>query len=187
MPVENEYKFALHDPDGVLETRLQASDFFRVSIKQGYIRKGSRVREWTDLKTGRIRYIYTYKHRVGDDVVEVETDIAKEDFTALWSVRELDVHKVRYKFIVDGLTWDVDFLKHKGKTYFALAEVELPSEERVVPEPPELIQEFVLGGTGRHDKTLSNKRLADLSYARRVLSTFLNGESDNNKILSAAM
>ncbi|MFD2206433.1 hypothetical protein [Kiloniella antarctica] len=176
MPIENEYKFCLHDPKGELEKILLASDHFRASIKQGYIRKGSRIREWHDHQTNSLRYIYTYKHRVEDDVIEVETDISKEDFERLWSVRERDIEKNRFKFVVDGLTWDVDFLKNQDKTYFVIAEVELHEDERDVPEPPAIIRDYVLGGTGRHDKTLSNKRLSNVDYALRVTTAFREGE-----------
>ncbi len=176
MPIENEYKFCLHDPEEQLEKTLLASDHFRAGIKQGYIRKGSRIREWHDPQSDALRYIYTYKHRVEDDVIEVETDISKEDFNKLWSVRERDVEKIRFKFIIDGLTWDVDFLKNQGKTYFVIAEVELPEKERNIPEPPAIIKDYVLGGTERHDKTLSNKRLSNVEYALRVTTAFRAGE-----------
>ncbi|MEH6630718.1 MAG: hypothetical protein V7776_07825 [Halopseudomonas aestusnigri] len=176
MPIENEYKFCLHDPEGKLEKALLASDHFRAGIKQGYIRKGSRIREWHDLQTNALRYIYTYKHRVEDDVIEVETEISQEDFNKLWSVRERDVQKMRFKFSIDDLTWDVDFLKNQNQTYFVIAEVELLEHERNVPEPPALIKDYVLGGTGRHDKTLSNKRLSNVDYALRVTTAFLEGE-----------
>ncbi|WP_162938056.1 hypothetical protein [Kiloniella sp. EL199] len=184
MPVENEYKFALYDPDGKLEEKLLTSDCFRVAIRQGYIRKGARIREWHDLQSQTVRYIFTYKHRVDDDVIEVETDISEEDFNRLWSVREYDVSKIRFKFIVDGMTWDVDFLKDQGKTYFSLAEVELPEEQRIVPTPPALIKDYVLGGTGRHDKTLSNKRLLHVDYAKQVEAAFIAGGDAVQKLVS---
>ncbi len=184
MPIENEYKFALHDPEGKLEAQLFASDCFRVGIRQGYIRKGARIREWHDLQNQTIRYIFTYKHRVDDDVIEVETDISEEDFNRLWSVREYDVTKIRFKFVVDGMTWDVDFLKNNGKTYFSLAEVELPEEQRTVPTPPALIKDYVLGGTGRHDKTLSNKRLLHIDYAKQVEAAFIAGEEAVQELVS---
>ena len=176
MPVENEYKFALYDPEGTLEEKLMASDYFRANIRQGYIRKGARIREWHDLQTNTVRYIFTYKHRVEDDVIEVETDISEDDFKKLWSIRELEVSKVRFKFIVDEFTWDVDFLKDQNNTYFSLAEVELPADERTVPVPPSTLKDYVLGGTGRHDKTLSNKRLLNVEYAKRVVTAFQAGE-----------
>ena len=184
MPIENEYKFALHDPEGKLEATLSASDCFRVAIRQGYIRKGARIREWHDLQAQTVRYIFTYKQRVDDDVIEVETDISEDDFNRLWSVREYDVTKVRFKFIVDDVTWDVDFLKDHGKTYFSLAEVELPEDERTVPMPPDLIKDYVLGSTGRHDKTLSNKRLLHIDYAKQVQAAFITGEDAVRELVS---
>ncbi len=174
MPIENEYKFPLNDPDGTLERTMETHpDFQKITIRQGYLRKGCRVREWNEGPNGKHRFIFSYKHRVEDDVVEIETDIEEDDFNRLWTVAEKPVEKIRFKKVEGTIIWDVDFLKHNGVTYFALAEVELPAEDREVPSVPDILKNHAMGRMERHCKALTNKRLSDPDYAARVMDAFI--------------
>lgn len=173
MPIENEYKFPLNDPDGLLERSLGLHpDFQKVDIRQGYLRKGCRVREWREGPTE--RFIFSYKQRVDDDIIEIETDISRDDFTRLWRVIEKPIEKVRFKKTDADAVWDVDFLKHRGVTYFALAEVELPADVREVPRVLDLLKGYALGRMERHCKALTNKRLSDPRYAAQVMTAFIH-------------
>ena len=185
MPIENEYKFLLHDPDGLLEHSLNLRpDFQKIDIRQGYLRKGCRVRQWREGTTE--RFIFSYKQRVDDDIIEIETDISGDDFARLWRVIEKPIEKVRFKKTDADAVWDVDFLKHKGATYFALAEVELSPEVREVPRILNSLKDYTLGRMERHCKALANKRLSDQRYAAQVMAAFVqNRPATPDSILAA--
>ena len=67
--------------------------------------------------------------------------------------------------------WDVDFFKtDDGRTYFALAEVEMPEDDTVPPPPPAVLAPHVLLLAPRSDPRFTSKRLADRAHAERLLA-----------------
>lgn len=169
MPTENERKFVLKN-DSELERRLaQAPGIVRSLIVQAYLDSpGVRIRALEI--GGEISRIFTFKRPVGDQVVEIETELDPADFTRLWKLRRETLQKVRYSWPDGRFRWDVDFFKtRQGRTYFAMAEVEMPEHVRRPPPVPPALAAYVLGQVPEGDPRFSSKRLADQSHAERLM------------------
>jgi CYTH domain-containing protein len=170
MPIENERKFVLDD-DGALERRLAAMPgVTRSHLRQAYLEtSGLRIRSIED--DGGKRHIFTYKRPVDDQMVEIETEIEPADFERLWKLRRETLQKVRFSWNEGRFHWDVDFFKtDDGRTYFALAEVEMPERDTVPPHPPAVLAPAVLLLAPRNDPRFTSKRLADRGHAERLLA-----------------
>jgi len=170
MPIENERKFVLED-DGTLEARLMTKPgATRHYLRQAYLdASGLRIRSME--RAGRTRHVFTYKRPVDDQMVEIETEIAPVDFDRLWKLRRETLQKARYSWNEGHFHWDVDFFKtDDGRTYFALAEVEMPEGDSVPPPPPAELASHVLLLAPRNDPRFTSKRLADPGHAERLLS-----------------
>jgi CYTH domain-containing protein len=170
MPIENERKFVLQE-DGTLERRLAAAPaVVRSYLRQAYLdASGVRIRAVD--QGGRTRHMFTYKRPVDDQMVEIETEIAPVDFERLWKLRRETLQKVRYSWRDGRFHWDIDFFKaDDGRTYFALAEVEMPEGDTVPPPPPAILAPHVLLLAPRNDPRFTSKRLADRGHAERLLA-----------------
>jgi CYTH domain-containing protein len=170
MPIENERKFILDD-DGRLEMRLaQAPGVTRSIVVQAYLEApGLRLRAIDS--DGRTRHIFSYKREIEGKVVEIETDIDPADFRRLWMVRRETLQKVRYSWPDGRFHWDVDFFKtSEGRTYFAMAEVEMPEGDTLPPEVPPRLSANLLGVAPRGDPRFTSKRLANHEHAERILA-----------------
>ena len=170
MPIENERKYVLDDLSGALEARLaETPGVTRTYLRQAYLEApGLRIRaiEAAD----RTRHIFGYKRTVEDQVVEIETEISKLDFERLWTLRRETLQKARYSWPNGHFRWDVDFFKsNDGKTYFAMAEVEMPEADTTPPLPPAILAPHVLLLAPRSDPAFTSKRLADRRHAERLL------------------
>src|SRR6266404_9375186 len=170
MPIENERKFVLDD-DGKLETLLaQVPGVTRSLLQQAYLDvSGLRIRAIQS--NGSKRHIFTYKREVDGQVVEIETESSASDFDRLWSQRRETLQKSRYSWDDGRFHWDIDFFKtDDGRTYFALAEVEMPEHERQPPEVPARLANHILGPAPLGDPRFTSKRLADQAHAERLLA-----------------
>jgi CYTH domain-containing protein len=169
MPIENERKFVLDD-DGTLERRLAATPGVTCSyLRQAYLdASGLRIRSIES--KGAVRHIFSFKRPVDDQMVEIETEIAPIDFERLWTLRRETLQKARYSWRDGRFHWDVDFFKAGDRTYFALAEVEMPEAETVPPPPPAILAPHVLLLAPRGDPRFTSKRLADKAHAERLLA-----------------
>jgi CYTH domain-containing protein len=171
MPIENERKFVLDDVSGALEARLASGpDVTRTFLRQAYLEaSGLRIRSIEG--TADTRYIFSFKRLVDGQMVEIETDMTKIDFDRLWKTRCETLQKARYSW-PDGLFhWDVDFFKtDDGRTYFALAEVEMPEDTTTPPPPPACLAPHVLLLAPLGDPLFTSKRLSDQNHAERLLA-----------------
>ena len=169
MPIENERKFVLEN-DGRLEPLLaQAPGVTRGLIVQAYLETpGVRLRV-VEL-AGKRHHIFTYKRPVDGEVVEIETYISPEDFRRLWKLRTDTLQKVRYSWPDGRYGWDVDFFKSTdGKTYFAMAEVEMPAEDMQPPALPPRLAPHVIFAAPYGDPRFSSKRIANQQHAEALL------------------
>ena len=81
------------------------------------------------------------------------------------------LQKARYSWPDGRFHWDVDFFKtDDGRTYFALAEVEMPETDTVPPPPPAILAPHVLLLAPRNDPRFTSKRLSDRGHAERLLA-----------------
>lgn len=174
MPIEYEFKYVL------LKDIAQSSTFLGLKaqmpvreIRQGYLQSGDdfncRVRLLRE-DGGPEQWFFTFKQKVGDRLVEIETPITPEDATYLWVACPKTLKKHRYIYDVKGMKWELDLFydqKGGGELYFAMVEIEL-EEGSSRPEVPYFIKPFVLYEVPLTDDRFSNKRLVDAEYARQL-------------------
>jgi len=170
MPIENERKFVLDD-DGRVESDLgRTPGVTRLVLKQAYLdSSGLRIRS---IETpDKIRFVFSYKRLVDNQMVEIETDLSKLDFDRLWTLRREHLCKVRYAWDDGRFHWDTDFFKtDEGRTYFAMAEVEMPEEDTEPPPMPPRLASHLLALVPLGDPRFTSKRLADQAHAVRLLA-----------------
>ena len=170
MPIENERKFVLDD-DGKLEARLaQVPGVTRSLLRQAYLdAPGLRIRSVeTD---GKRSHVFTYKREIAGQVVEIETDIVASDFDRLWTQRRESLCKTRYSWPDGRFHWDVDFFKNDdGRTYFAMAEVEMPENDTPPPPLSARLASHFLADAPHRDPRFTSKRLADQAFAEKLLA-----------------
>lgn len=168
MPVENERKFVL--ARDISPTVLVG--WTRCDIRQAYLEDGPRIRDQDGVAT------FTYKRMVAaaQELVEIETEISREDFDMLWSECAVALDKTRYSKQDGHGDWVVDFLRDSaGELYFVLAEVELP---RGVAAPSAIAAEiapFVLHAVAPADSRFTNKRLTNVEYASALYLEIAGG------------
>ena len=170
MPIENERKFVLDD-DGKLEARLAKLPGVTCSlVRQAYLDvPGLRIRSM-ESGGGRI-HLFTYKREVAGQVVEIETEISGADFDRLWSQCRESLRKTRYAWADRQFHWDVDFFKtEEGRTYFAMAEVEMPEEDTAPPPLAAELTAHFLADVPHRDSRFASKRLADHAFAEKLLA-----------------
>lgn len=170
MPIENERKFVLNE-DGQLEPTLaQAPGVTKSRLTQAYLdAPGVRIRS---IETaGKLRYVFSFKRPVDGQMVEIETGIDEADYKRLWTLARETLRKTRYSWADGRYHWDTDFFKaDDGRTYFALAEVEMPEHERDPPAVPARLSSHLLGLAPLGDPRFTSKRLADQSHAEQLLA-----------------
>lgn len=170
MPIENERKFVLRDPAGVLERALAAAcpPWTRHTIRQAYLdAPGLRIRRF-EASGAAVHHIFSYKRSIEGAMVEIETEISPADFERLWTLRRETLEKVRFHLADGDCGWDVDFFKRDGATYFVVAEVEMPEGRSDPPSPPEIIAPYVVLLVPANDDRFASKKLADPAYAARL-------------------
>lgn len=168
MPIENERKFVLKD-EAALEARLAGSNgVTRSLLHQSYLDvSGMRIRAIE--AAGAVRHVFTYKRPVSGQVVEIETDISREDFERLASQCIETLRKVRYSWAEQPFHWDVDFFKtDDGRTYFAQAEVEMPEDQVTPPPLPACLAPHLLAAVPAGDPRFASKRLSDRTHAEAL-------------------
>jgi CYTH domain-containing protein len=169
MPIENERKFVLNE-DGQLEPRLaQAPGVTKSRLNQAYLDSaGVRIRS---IETaGKLSHVFSFKRPVDGQMVEIETEIDEADFKRLWTLGRETLRKTRYSWADGRFHWDTDFFKTgDGRTYFALAEVEMPEHEQWPPDVPARLVSHLLGPAPLGDPRFTSKRLSDQAHAERLL------------------
>lgn len=163
MPIENELKYVL--PPALTEQIF--TTWQRIDIKQGYLDDGPRLRQYGD------QFIFTYKKWVdrAHALIEIETALSQQDFDLLFPLCTNIVHKTRFVQKKGDNEWVVDFLKNaQNKTYFVLAEVEMPENTEQPSSLPDEIKDHIIHRPAKGDKNFTNKYLADENHARTLLS-----------------
>lgn len=168
MPTENERKYVL-----ALDAEPQFSGIARpLYIWQGYpsAMRGMTVRVRRVLEGDRNTYVFTYKNNVGKRVIEIEQEIDERDYTDLWNQSLVRFEKIRYKYAAPYKGWEVDFFKdHDNKTYFAMAECEMPEYQKEPDKFPKLVKNNLLYEVAWNDERFSSKLLADPRHAKKLL------------------
>jgi CYTH domain-containing protein len=119
-------------------------------------------------------HVFTYKRPVNGQVVEIETEISREDFDRLSSQCIERLRKVRYAWTEGPFHWDIDFFKtESGDTYFAMAEVEMPEDHRQPPPLPPSLAPHLLATVPAGDPRFQSKRLANRAHAEALGAAIL--------------
>lgn len=180
MAIEYEKKYIL-DRRFTEQERAVIRDgrFDRFEILQVYLNRRTRIR----MRIGErdTEYFHTVKYDIGPGrCVEIEPPIAAHEFHLLRLHHgEKEVTKTRYAAVIDGCEWVVDFLRRDGRTYIAVAEIELPpdwvGDEDLIAVPDFLSPYVAYPVPGKDSKVYTNSKLSCPKYAHRVLNTVIEG------------
>ena len=168
MPTENERKWLLR-----LDCKEDLLDdaYDQRYIRQGYLgfAKGVSLR----VRDTNSKYEMTFKQKVNNRVVEIETKIDKRDFEDLWSVAVNKLEKIRYMISTKHGLWEIDtFLDHNHETYIVVAEHEMPEGQLEPKSIPKIITNNLVYAVPLDDDRFASKRLADVKYARELYKEF---------------
>ena len=161
MPIENELKYVL--PLDFDAGRLKG--WRRHDIRQAYLDDGPRIRQIDS------EYLFTYKRWIpqAKELIEIETDLSRDDFDLLWPLRVESLQKTRYIKEIGEAEWVVDFLMNAtGHVYFVLAEVEMPRHQAAPDDVPAEIRDHILYAVGAGDNGFTNKKLSNPDYAAKL-------------------
>lgn len=157
-------------PEGIPWNKVQ-------QIKQGYLAfsKGMTTRIRQVFQQGKkTKWYLTFKQKVGDRVVEIETKIDKRDAKDLWGVCIGKLKKFRHFYDNNGVVWEVDFFYKGHHLYFILAEVELPEGSSRPNELPNFLKDHMLYPVDLDDDRFSNKKLGDVEYATKIYQEIIS-------------
>lgn len=172
MPTENERKYVLNlsceDDFASVKTKLNIWQGYLISTKGVTVR----LRRSQNCKKRSIECTLAVKTTVQGRNIEIENKITKRDFDDLWEVSLNRLVKTRYVMMCAGLKWDVDFLKdYQDKTYFAIAEVELPENVTSPVFIPDLVNNNIIFKVDLNDTRFNNKLLSDARYATKIFNS----------------
>lgn len=166
--IENELKYVLIYSNA-LEQALEEKATSIKHIRQGYETQGARFR--SQVTDGVPSYTFSYKVKLKDVVEEFEMSITEQEFTRCYTTCNKKLHKTRYSFYDKFKNlWDVDIFLNGSEVYFAMAECEMPEEEKHSPEElPEVIATALLFAVPRGNTDFTSKKLSDVEYASKRL------------------
>lgn len=185
MPTENERKYVIN-----IACEKNIDENFKAYINQGYMAysKGMTIRirrkEYVDHHNHHnIEHYITYKQKSLSRIIEIEQEIDKRDYDELWHLSKIKLYKIRYNlFDADtNLWWEIDFLKNNNKTYFALAEVELPEGVEKPRRIHPFVEKFLIYEVSLKDNRFSNRRLANCNYSKDLYKKLTKVKNDRQK------
>lgn len=150
----------------------------KYEISQGYLiaTKGItvRIRKAIPLEgLGTKKYFFTLKVSTNGRCIEIENEIDKRDFYDLWDISLNKLEKIRYEVKSGKNTWECDFFKdYEGKTYIAIAELEMPEGQKEPEILPHFVKNNLLHKIEFTDNRFSNKLLGDARYAVKLLKKY---------------
>ena len=180
MPIENERKYVLHSS---IEEELKDKPCHK--IKQGYIQNSAeglqvrlrKVKHYIDNKKVDTKRIFTLKSKnTNFTSTEIETDLSKEDFDAVWPKVHQSLIKTRYKIEEGKLCWEIDVFHGVNGNYFWMAEIELPDTQEWPKSVPDYIKEHLLFKVPLTDGRFSSRKLYDETYANNLLNMLTEKE-----------
>lgn len=180
MPTENEMKFILNYQ---CEEDVKKISKNQYKISQGYLiaTRGITVRirksEMVSKKT-KDEYFFTLKVSTAGRVIEIEKKLDERDFNDLWAIALNKLEKIRFIVENNNDEWEIDFFKdYLGKTYMAVAELEMPENQMEPNSLPIIVKNNLIYKVPLTDTRFSNKLLGDARYATELLQTILKQNS----------
>lgn len=173
MPIEHEHKFVLQGFDTLIENLKGA--YIPSRLTQFYISDHARYR---CIQRGPVcEHLFTYKIKIGQDVLEHEMSISEDDYRLAEKAALGFIHKLRFKFmgeVGEGAMWDVDFLYDENEqVYFGLAECE-HVRGTTYSIPPVLRGHIAFGVPEADAHRFSNRKLINRDYTRGLVQEYLN-------------
>lgn len=199
MAIENERKYILlpqNDLQFMMDMEMKGGNVF--AITQAYLKGGARIRSKRNKfdtghayqdETGSVVSVppkmdqkFTYKQRVGDKLIEIETDISSDDYEALFSVSRDQIVKTRVEVDNNGEKWEIDFFYDtlNANLYLIMAEIEMPDGQDAPNSLPDFISDNLLYAVPRDDRRFDNSNLSDPNAVRATI-LYLNKERDDNQ------
>lgn len=179
MPIEREFKYVLDHRNG-LEQKLKDQGVLGVSIKQGYLSKGGRIRS-KEYPEGSTQYIFTYKHKLSGrpGCLEIEQNISPEDFELAWDEADHTIDKIRYVVQCENdFQWEIDFFRDDdGKTFFALAECEVHNDQDRPTELHDFVKANLIFAVDENDSRFQNRKLSNVKKTSKLFKEVLNGKA----------
>jgi CYTH domain-containing protein len=183
MPIEHELKFVLNDSANVLFDQLNAQHDCH-HLEQFYMRDGARFRSTNVLTpqgklVGNPEYIFCYKNKIYDKVLEIEVPVSEDDYELAMIMAERRLNKLRFKIEVPEGLWDIDYFLTAADdgdpssqlVYFIMAEFEHEPNAKV--EVLDVLKPFVsLAVPHKYTNAFSSRKLCDADYARRVVGDY---------------
>lgn len=170
MPIENELKFVIKK-----QTRITCPSWW---IEQSYIVSDHNVtvrirRSMFD--DGPDRCFFTTKIFKDEKCYEFEQGISLIEYLELRKDSFAPLKKRRHSFTIGQEHWDVDFFfDTNNELYFAMAEVEMPEEQKEVDYIPRELNGNILYRVEKNDPRFSNARLGSVGHAESLLGHILN-------------
>ena len=172
MPIENERKFVLDD-DGTLERTLAATPGVDAQLPApGLSRRLGPAHPLDRSRRPDASRLHLQAAGRRPDGRDRDRDQRRSTSSGCGRIRRETLQKARYSWGDGRFHWDVDFFKtDDGRTYFALAEVEMPEDRHGAAA--------AAGRPGartcccwrrRGDPRFTSKRLADRGHAERLLA-----------------
>lgn len=177
MSIEHEYKYILDSDNTELINKL-SSKYATQHIHQVYSTKNNRFR--AIVKHGKkktsVKWYHTFKKKINGEVLEIETEVEKDDFDMIQRGENLgELYKIRFTIPQEYGQWDIDFLltaplANGGTVYFSCCECEQPKEYEVIV--PKILAKWIRYEVPHENSTLfSNFKLANQEYARTAIET----------------
>lgn len=182
MPIEREFKYVLDHRNG-LEEQLNALGVLGVTIKQGYLSKGGRIRSKTYPEGhgfhGTSHFVFTYKHKLKSQpgCLEIENTITEHDFQLGWQDADHVINKTRYVIEghndpLNGMTpymWEVDIFRDAdGDVFFAMAECEVHEGQDRPREIHEFVKANLVFAVPEEDNRFQNRKISDVRKANKL-------------------
>lgn len=179
--IENERKYVLLPS---IEEVLQNLTCY-CQIEQGYIQNSAKglqirlrkVKDYVNGKKYNTDRIFTLKSKNADFTsTEIETELSKEDFDAVWPKVHQSLNKTRYNMSESEGVWEIDVFHGANGDYFWMAEIELPDHQEWPDSVPKYIKKHLLYKVPLTDGRFSSRKLYDETYANNLLSMLTEKE-----------
>jgi len=180
--IEKEYKFVLSmnkSLEQYLFTKATERGYTVYNIRQGYLTKGNRLREYITLydrgekeehpHTERVR---TFKLPLKDlsECLEWEDPVSDEDFNLAWGYTSDVITKTRFVIEhTDNMKWELDFFKKGDYTYLIMAECEVSNGTDRPTIYPDIITDNLAYVVEDGDVRFKNKQLSNVQNVEQVL------------------
>jgi hypothetical protein len=188
--IENEIKYVLKDPKGLienLEIMMENKECIykisKIKIKQGYLDSRARLRH--SIIDNKDDYKFTYKYILCDKLYELETKVNDIYFESLWIKTTDRLLKTRYSFQDMEAHWDIDFFFNEKKAmYFSMAEAEIPDGMSDPERIPNFLSNHIVFKAPRLDENFTSKKISNIEYGKKLYEETLEKSNENSTKMS---